>query len=447
MRAVSPYALGDALSLLAAPVRGTASDYDGLLDAIGDARFVLLGEASHGTREFYAERAAITRRLIAEKGFAAVAVEADWPDAYRVNRFVRGEGGADGREDPLTGFRRFPEWMWRNSVVLDFVLWLRQRNDALEDSGAKAGFYGLDLYSLHASADAVLRYLERADPAAARRARARYACLDRGAGEGFDYGLNAALGVTPSCEDEAVAQLTELLRARADLHASGGDAEEFFQAEQNACLVVDAVRYYRTQIRGQSASWNLRDRHMADTLEALADHLGNQAGRPAGIVVWEHNSHLGDARATEFRRHGEFNVGQLARERYGNGTYSVGFTTYSGSVRAAPDWGEPGVEMRVRPALAGSYESLFHGMGQGNFLLDLRLDHDAIRDLGDPRLERAIGVVYHPESERHSHYFEANLPGQFDAVIHIDHSHAVDTLGPAPVPSRGELPETYPSAV
>lgn len=441
------HAFSDALALIGMPLMGRPSDYDPLLEAVGEARFVLLGEASHGTREFYRERAAITKRLIREKGFTAVAVEADWPDAFRVNRFVRGEGDPLAGTDPLEGFRRFPEWMWRNSEVLDFILWLRQWNDSLGPGRPKTGFYGLDLYGLYASMEAVLTYLDRVDPEAAARARERYACLGMDARAIETYGTDAALGLSPSCEAEVIDQLLELRRRGEALAASGPDGDEFFQAEQNARLIVNAEQYYRTMLQGHVASWNLRDRHMADTLDALAFHLESRTGIPAKIAVWEHNSHLGDARATEFRHNGELNVGQLARERYGAEAYLVGFTTYSGTVRAASDWSEPGTEKRVRPALPGSYEALFHETGLERFFLDLRLSHMAIRDLGEPRLERAIGVVYRPESERTSHYFEARLPAQFDAILHFDQTHAVDTLGPAPEGPDREPPETYPDAV
>jgi erythromycin esterase-like protein len=441
--------LASSLALVSFPIRTSPEDYDSLLDSIGDARFVLLGEATHGTREFYRERAAITKRLVAEKGFTAVAVEADWPDAYRVNRFVKGEGDVLEGADPLSGFRRFPEWMWRNSEVLDFAIWLRQWNGALDRGAPKAGFYGLDLYSLHASMEHVLSYLDRVDPEAAMRARERYACLEGNPEDARRYGLDVALGVSESCEREVVQQLLELGRKAAEYTGLSDplDGDEFFHAERNAALVVDAERYYRSMFLGHVESWNLRDRHMADTLDALAGHLAKRTGKPAKIAVWEHNSHLGDARATQFLVEGELNVGQLVRERHPGGSYHVGFTTYAGTVRAASDWGAPGEEKRVRPAHAGSYEALFHDTGMGDFWIDLRDRNEVIRELEGPLLERAIGVVYRPETERASHYFRASLPRQFDAVIHFDRTHAVDTLGPAAAASEGEPPETFPSAV
>jgi erythromycin esterase-like protein len=462
MPQVNSVDLASALSLVAYPIKDSPKDYDVLLERIGDSRIVLLGEASHGTHEFYRERALITRRLIEEKGFEAVAVEADWPDAYRVNRFVKGSGDVLEGADPLSGFKRFPQWMWRNSEVLDFVIWLRQWNDRLDGSHAgsratpggsrrKAGFYGLDLYSLHASIEAVLLYLDQVDAEAAMRARERYACFQGSGGDNARYGFEASLGITPDCEQAAVQQLLELRRKDAD-NRSGGespDGDELFQAEQNARLIVDAERYYRTMFMGQVVSWNVRDQHMADTLSALAGHLAKMRGgpEPAKIVVWAHNSHLGDARATESVEHGETNLGQIMRERHGHEVYSVGMTTYTGTVMAASDWGALAETKRVRPALAGSYEHLFHETGVERFLLDFREDNDAIRELVASRLERAIGVIYRPETERISHYFNSTLPSQFDAVLHFDHTRAVDPLG-SPDPRIGEdIPDTFPSAI
>jgi erythromycin esterase-like protein len=293
---------------------GVARDYDPLLEWIGDARFVLLGEASHGTHEFYAQRAQITKRLIVEKGFTAVAVEADWPDAYRVNRYVRGASSDADGEEALSGFKRFPTWMWRNADVLDFVGWLREHNDALDPGATKVGFYGPDLYSLHASIAAVLAYLHKVDPDAAKRARYRYSCFDHFGEDTQAYGYATTFGLAESCEEEVLGQLIELQqRAAAYAGRDGRVAEnEFFFAEQNARLVKNAEEYYRSMFRGRVESWNRRDAHMAETLEALAAHLESR-GREAKIVVWEHNSHLGDARATEIGEAGEFNVGQLVR--------------------------------------------------------------------------------------------------------------------------------------
>jgi erythromycin esterase-like protein len=300
------------------PITGVSSDYDPLIEQVGEASFVLLGEASHGTHEFYRERAQITKRLIREKGFAAVAVEADWPDAYRVNRYVRDTTSDLEAIDSLAGFKRFPTWMWRNADVLDFIGWLRAHNDGLRNSANKVGFYGLDLYSLHSSIEAVLGYLAKVDPEAAKRARYRYSCFDHFGENTQAYGYAASFGLTESCENEVVSQLIELRRRAADYANRDGQvaAEDFFFAEQNARLIKNAEEYYRSMFRRSVPSWNLRDRHMAETLESLVGYLENQ-GQPGKVVVWEHNSHLGDARATEMGERGELNVGQLVRERHG----------------------------------------------------------------------------------------------------------------------------------
>ena len=381
---------------------------------------MLLGEASHGTHEFYELRAEITKALV-EDGFAAVAVEGDWPDAYRVNRFVR--GGED--DDALAGFGRFPTWMWRNTVVREFVEWLRGRG---------AGFYGLDLYSLHSSVDAVLTYLDETDPEAARRARRRYSCFDHFGDDAQQYGYATELGAEESCEPEVVAQLVELQSAAArDGHL---DRDRHFFAEQNARLVMNAEEYYRAMFRGRVASWNLRDTHMFETLEALADHLEPRSR----IAVWAHNSHLGDARATELGEHGELNLGELVRRRWGDEALLVGFTTFTGWVTAADEWGGAGRRMRVRPALDGSIEALLHERG-GDAVVEPRDEPEL--------LERAIGVVYRPQTERLSHYFRARLPEQFDLVLHVDATTALRPLEPGSEWSAAEdePPETYPSGL
>jgi erythromycin esterase-like protein len=436
--------------VIAAQCRGItaeAGDYDALFDLVGDRRFVLIGEASHGTHEFYRERARITRRLIDECGFTAVAVEADWPDAYRVNRYVMGLSPDNNADAALSDFRRFPAWMWRNRDVVAFVEWLRARNDAHGHPATKARFYGLDLYSLRASMEAVVEYLDRVDPGEASRARDRYSCFDQVGGEGQAYGYGLAFSGAIPCENEVVAQLVEL-RRRADayLRRDGWIADdEFFFAEQNARLVRDAEEYYQQMYRAEVSSWNLRDRHMAGTLDALVEHLDRQAPRTK-IVVWEHNSHVGDARATEMSVRGELNVGQLARQRYGNQCVLVGFTTFDGTVTAATDWGGPAERMRVRPALAGSHEALFHDAEVPRFWLDTAQPavHDA---LVVSRLERAIGVIYRPETERGSHYFDARLADQFDVVIHFDHTRALEPLERTSLWDQGEPPETFPSGI
>ena len=436
----------DPIRAAAVPMTGADTDYDPLLDLIGDARYVLIGDGTHGTEEFYRERAEITRRLIRERGFSAVAVEADWPHAERVDCYVRDRGDVASPEEALAGFHNFPRWMWRNTVVREFVAWLREHNDL--PGAAKVGFYGLDLYSLNASIAAVVDYLDDVDPEAARRARARYGCFDHFGDDAQAYGYVTGLGAAEPCEENVVAQLMELQRRTAELASRDGWGGEdaFFSAEQNARLARDAEAYYRSMFRGRESSWNLRDRHMAETLEALSSHLDRRLGR-SKVVVWAHNSHLGDARATDMGRSGEFNLGQLVRERAGNDAVLVGFTTYTGTVSAASDWGGPAERKRVRPALPGSYEALLHGVGLPAFLLPLRDGGLATEVLRRERLERAIGVVYRPETERVSHYLHARLPDQFDAVVHLDETTALQPLDADPGWERGEVPDTYPFAV
>ena len=435
------------LRRLALPLSGDASDYDALLELVGDARFVLLGEASHGTAEFYRERARITRRLIVEHGFRAVAVEADWPDAYEASRWVRGV--ADGSAaDALATFRRFPTWMWRNAEVVEFLTWLRDYNGRCVE-GDTVGFWGLDLYSMFGSIEAVLGYLDRVDPDGARRARRRYGCLEHFAEDTQAYGYAATLGLTQSCEDEVVRALCDL-RGRAPHYVSmdGRVAEEeYFYAEQNARLVKNAEAYYRAMFAGRVESWNLRDRHMAETLEALVGWLERSGSMPARVVVWAHNSHLGDARATEMGIHGELNVGQLVRQRHGPDAVLVGFTTSAGTVTAASRWDGPAERKGVRPALPDSHEAVLHAIGRPRLYLRFRESEAASAALRDARLERAIGVVYLPESERQSHYFHAVLPSQFDAVLHFDETSAVEPLERSPSWRGVDPPETYPTGL
>ena len=446
MADVGATTLTGAVRAAARPLVGAAHDYDPLLELVGDARFVLIGEASHGTHEFYRERAQITKRLITEKGFTAVAVEADWPDAYRVNCYVRGASGDADASDALAGFQRFPTWMWRNTVVRTFVEWLRAHNETLPSDAPKAGFYGLDLYSLFTSIEAVVGYLDKVDPEAARRARERYACLEHFGRDSERYGYATGLGLAEPCEDEVVSQLVELQRRAAEYARRDGRVAEddFFYAEQNARLAKNAEHYYRAIFRGRVSSWNLRDRHMAQTLDALVAHLDRQSGRRTKVVVWAHNSHLGDARATEMGESGELNLGQLVREQYSREAVLVGFSTHRGTVTAASDWGGAAERKRVRPALQGSYEELFHEVGLPRFLLSLQDDGAAAQGLRGPRLERAIGVIYRPQTERTSHYFHARLPEQFDAVLHIDETQAVEPLERTAPWEAGEVPETFP---
>jgi erythromycin esterase-like protein len=429
------------------PIGDESRDYDALLKLIGDAQVVLLGEATHGTHEFYRERARITQRLIEEKGFTILAVEADWPDAYRVNRYVRGISEDNDAIEALSDFHRFPLWMWRNTDVVGLIEWLRDHNRSIGMDDRSVGFYGLDLYSMYASIGAVIEYLELADPPAARRAKERYACFEQFGEDSQAYGHASALGISGGCEEEALQQLLDLRRRADDLANRDGriPPDEYFYAEQNARLVKNAEEYYRTMFRGRVSSWNLRDSHMTDTLEALVDHF-TRGGARAKAVVWAHNSHLGDARATQMGDSGEWNVGQLARERFGGRVKSIGFSTFTGTVTAATDWGEPAERRWVRPALAGSYEALLHGIGIPAFYL--RTDDPTVVDaFREPRLQRAIGVIYRPETERQSHYFRAQLPRQFDALIHIDETSALQPLEVTAAWEAGETPDTYPFEV
>ncbi|WP_227982764.1 erythromycin esterase family protein [Nocardia spumae] len=414
-------------------------------DLVGDARFVLIGESSHGTHEFYAARAAITRWLISEKGFTGVAVEADWPDAHRVDRFVRGVEQSTPTL-ALGGFERFPTWMWRNTVVRDFIGWLRLHNDYQHRiGGPRTGFYGLDLYSMHRSMRHVVDYLREVDPAAAERAQRRYACFDRTSeNDSQAYGFAAAFGAGHSCQAEAVRQLVDLQR-NAGIHQQVVDGEASFDALRNAWAVRNAEAYYRAMFGDRVSSWNLRDEHMADTLDALSAHLSRD-GEPARIVVWAHNSHVGDARATEMGADGQISLGQLVRERHGTDCRTIGFTTSRGSVTAASEWDGECEHKTVRPALASSIEELLHDTGRHSFLI--RTDADGVTEiLRSPRLERAIGVIYRPSSERHSHYFHSRPAERYDAIIHIDNTTAVRPLEPSPAWTTAATPDTYPSGL
>ncbi len=417
-----------ALRAAVIPLTGQTNDYDALLTLVGDARFVLLGEATHGTHEFYRERARITQRLIQEKGFSAIAIEGDWPDAYRVNQYVRGLGSDAGAEQALSGFTRFPRWMWRNTDVRDLVQWLRQYNAALPPAAPRVGFYGLDVYSLPGSVEAVAQHLERVAPPVAQRAGERYRCFARFRDEPEAYGLATLTSQDASCESAASEQLQELQQLYQQ-ELQPARRAEFFSALQNARVVKNAEAYYRIMYQGGASSWNLRDQHMADTLEALASHL-DTLGHPGKVVVWAHNSHTGDARTTTMGESGEWTLGQLMRQRRNDQSVLVGFTTYTGTAMAASAWGEEGKVQRVRPSLPGSFGALFHETGVPQFLLPLRGEGELVLALGEPRLERAIGVVYVPQTERESHYFQARMSKQFDAVIHLDETTAVQPLQP-----------------
>lgn len=438
----------EVLNQAAVPLVGALDDFDEVIHLIGSARFVLLGEASHGTHEFYRIRAQISKRLISQRGFSAVAVEADWPDAYRVNRYVRGAGNDSDGIEALGGFHRFPQWMWRNADVLDFIGWLREHNDQQAFENRKCGFYGLDLYSLHASIEAVLAYLDKVDPAGAKQARHYYSCFEQFGKDITTYGYATGFRMTQNCESAVVKNLVELQRKAMDYLSRDGQAaaDAYFCAQQNALVIKNAEEYYRNMFRREVSSWNLRDTHMMESFLRLTNHLG-KPDAPAKVIVWAHNSHLGDARATQMSRRGELNLGQLIREHFGGEAVSIGFTTYDGSVTAASEWDAPAERKIVRPAHPKSYEGLFHELDVPNFFLNLRDNSRLAATLREERLERAIGVIYRPDTELISHYFHAQLPQQFDGILHYDRTRAVEPLERTVEWEAGEVEETFPSGL
>jgi protein-L-isoaspartate(D-aspartate) O-methyltransferase len=410
--------------------------FGALFDRFGEARIVLLGEATHGTSEFYRARAEITRRLVERHGFTIVAVEADWPDAAQIDAYVRQRQAPDlGRP-----FTRFPTWMWRNAEMGDFVGWLQGHNSRLANRSAFVSFHGLDLYSLSTSAAAVIAYLDQTDPEAARVARERYGCLTPWQADPATYGRAALSAGYATCEKAVVKMLKELLGRQAAYMAQ--DREGFFDAAQNARLVANAEAYYRIMYYGSAESWNHRDRHMFETLQAIRAWRGKQAK----AVVWAHNSHVGNAAATQMGSQGEINIGQLCREEFGAACVSIGFGTDRGTVAAASDWDGPMEIKTVQPSHAESYERLCADAKGNAFLIDLRPDgrRELLQELSQTRLERAIGVIYRPETERMSHYFDAVLPRQFDAWVWFRETRAVESLPVAPRPGE---PETFPFAM
>ena len=410
-----------------------SADLEPLLRRIGDARIVLLGEATHGTSEFYRMRERISRELIEKKGFSFIAIEGDWPDAARIDHYVR---HAQYPPSEWTAFARFPVWMWRNREVRDFVDWLRARNADVE-AGKRVAFHGLDLYSLYNSIRSVLSYLDDIDPRTAQVARLRYGCLTPWQADPATYGHAALTGAYQTCEYEVVSMLTDLMQKRRAY--AEHDGERFLDVVQNARLVANAERYYRTMYYGSRSSWNLRDSHMFETLKNLL----NFHGPGSRAIVWAHNSHVGDSAATEMSSRGEYNIGHLCRQEFGKAAYLVGFGTNSGTVAAASNWDEPMEVKTVRPSLAGSYERLCHEAGHARFMLPLRSQTapELIEGLMKPQLERAIGVIYRPETELESHYFQAVLPRQFDEYIWFDQTEAVTPLKTEELEG---LPDTYP---
>jgi erythromycin esterase-like protein len=401
---------------------GGAADYDPLVAAAVASRFVLLGESTHGTHEFYRERARISERLIREAGFGAVALEADWPDTERVNRYVRGLGDDRTAEQALGDYKRFPRWMWRNAEFRDFVERLRAHNATLPPE-RRVGVYGMDVYNLWEASDAVLAYLRRTDPAAATRVAEQYRCFARHRPDIEAYGRAAAGARSRSCQTQATAVLEQMraLPRPSDPTA----AEALFSAQRSAASVAGAEEYYRVSFSGGN-SWNRRDRRMADTVTAISDHVGAVSGREGKVVVWGHNTHAGDARATQMKERGELNLGELMRTQHPGEALLVGFLTHGGIVMAAPEWGRPGRVYTLRPALEESYAGLFHRTRLPAFVLMLR--GSALGQALPARLERAVGVIYAPDMEREAHYFEARLAEQFDAVVYVDRTQAVTPL-------------------
>lgn len=455
-------------------------NFASILNAVGDAEVVMIGEATHGTEEFYHLRAEITKKLIEEKGFSFVAVEGDWPDVYRLNRYAQlaeAEHEDANAAEALGDFQRFPTWMWRNHVMANFAEWLKDYNSRIEDYKKRVGVYGLDLYSMYTSAHEVIHYLDDIDPAAAKLARRRYGTLDQFKDEPHDYAAAVMLGISPSCENAVVQMLVDICRKGPEYLSGKGmvNGEQLFYAQENAVVVKDAEEYYRKAYAGGAVTWNLRDRHMHNTLKEILQHYNEKRGWPKPkAVVWAHNSHLGDARATSVSQMGEFNIGQLVRQTFGlNKCFNIGFSTYQGTVRAATKWGRPGEVMEINEARPESYEYLFHtaalratqqeeakkkpqkdkskAEGEGeeememeegeenemDFAVILRsnssevpVDRTLVKLLKESRLERAIGVQYvkDPRKEIHAHYFDAILPDQFDVVIHIDRTSALRPL-------------------
>ena len=427
--------LADRVGEMSRPLEET-EDLEPLLGRIGDARCVLLGEASHGTSEYYRWRARISERLIREKGFSFIAVEGDWPDCYRVNRYVKGypDSGESARE-ALRAFERWPTWMWANEEVVELTEWLRHRNEGLPERD-RVGFYGLDVYSLWDSLQGVIGYLERVDPDAVEVARRAYSCFEPYGEDAREYARAAAL-VPTSCEDEVVSLLSELRRK---IPEYPDDPEARFDAEQNTLVVRGAEAHYRAMVHGGASSWNVRDRHMTETLERLMRHHGPESK----AIIWEHNTHIGDARFTDMANFGMVNIGQLVRERRGEeDVVLVGFGSHRGGVIAATGWGAPMQSMRVPPAREGSWEDVLHRAGEENKLL---IFTDLTEEDGffEPREHRAIGVVYDPDRERYGNYVLTVLPQRYDAFVYLDETRA---LQPLHVPPRedGEPPETFPS--
>jgi erythromycin esterase-like protein len=410
---------------------------DALMEKIGDARIVMLGEASHGTHEYYIWRARLSKRLIEEKGFNFIAVEGDWPDCYRVNRYVKNlSGSGSSAPEVLQCFNRWPTWMWANWEIVSLVEWMHKhnRNKPLNE---RAGFYGLDVYSLWESLDELKKYLVHKDPETYQVAENAFKCFEPYSPEGQAY-ARASYRSPISCEDEVIDLLSEV-RRKMPLYNT--DPEAVFNAEQNAMVTADAEKYYRTMVRGNALSWNVRDQHMYDTL----DRLLKFHGKGAKAIVWEHNTHIGDARATDMREEEMFNIGELARKGYGDkDTFLIGFGSFSGEVVAARKWSGEMQRMPLPAAEKNSWEDILHKTGIDNMLL-LSDDLAGISPFRSPVKHRAVGVVYHPELERMGNYVPSVIPERYDAFMYIDKTKGVHPLHIKP--DGGQMPETYPWGV
>lgn len=426
------------------------SNQDDLVEQMSKSRFVLMGEASHGTAEFYRERINLSKELIKEFDFDAVVIEGDWPDTYRLTQYINGETHGQSSEEALFGFMRFPTWMWRNEEMLHFIQWLKQFNDGhVRGSLAnkKISIYGMDLYSMFTSMDLVVHYLKQIDPTIAQRAKKRFACFDHFQKNAQLYGyLCTYSSKIKDCKNEVIDQLIDIIRLEKYAQSlSDYSNEQYFSTVQNVKLVKNAERYYRTMFSGKASSWNLRDHHMVEVIADIDRHISKRKGSPAKIIVWAHNSHIGDASFTQQGRGGEISVGQLMRVRYPNETFLLGFTTYTGTVTAASEWDGVAERKEVQPGMAGSFEKLFHDLEIEKFYLIFKNFPKVVKALPLNYLERAIGVVYLPETERQSHYFYSDIAKQFDAIIHIDKTSAVKPLELLSKPVKKDVPETYPS--
>jgi erythromycin esterase len=411
----------------------TSRDLDALIDDICERPIVMLGEASHGTHEFYTWRSAISKRLIQEKGFNFIAVEGDWPDCYKVNRFVKGNKDAgETVRDVLMNFDRWPTWMWANWEVAALAEWMREYNQSLPVD-KKTGFYGLDVYSLWDSLREMVSYLDKEDPQAAQSVRKAILCFEPYEENEHVY---AKYSLTEhSCRDHVIGLLKEV-RMKADF--LNGDREAGFNTEQNALIAVNAEKYYRSMIGFDNERWNVRDTHMMETLDRLLKFHGNNSK----AIVWEHNTHIGDARATDMKRAGMINIGQLAREQYGpDKVYLAGFGTYSGTVVASESWGAAMKIFEVPFARVGSIEHLLHRQSSSNYYLLFNTE-DLQKRYGTAMRHRAIGVVYDPDRELSGNYVRTKLSQRYDAFIFLDQTTALHPFHMKPHDTK--MPETFP---